>query len=58
MSMAKKSLSPEAQMRVQIALNQTDWAALLPEDRLTKHRAQREQLEALARQREATALAR
>jgi hypothetical protein len=54
MSIAKKSLSPEAQMRVTAVLNQTDWLAIPAMERMTKFRAQKEQLEALARAREVT----
>ena len=44
--MAKKALPTEAQMRVQQALHQTDWAALSPIDRLTRYRAAKEQITA------------
>ena len=44
--MAKKTLSPDAEARVQQALNQTDWAALPEVERLTKYRAAREQITA------------
>ena len=46
MSLANKSLSPEVQMRVQNALNQTDWVKEFPDqrERLTKFRAAKEKI--------------
>jgi hypothetical protein len=58
MSLAKKSLSPEAQMRVQHALNQTDWLALDRIERLTEYRAAKEAIEARVLADEATRQAR
>ena len=56
--MRTKPLSPEAQMRVQQALNQTNWDAIPAPERLTKYRAAREQITARVLAEEATKQAR
>ena len=59
MSLAKKALSPEAQTRVQQALNQTDWYAIPDRnDRVTTYRAAKEKITARVLADEATKQAR